>query len=88
MGHSKEPGRTPDSRQARGQSRLAEMDYRAWRKAAAQVLRDRHDLAWGVMHEGAWSRLYVKGLDPEEAADWARVYWDSNLSFSERLRRQ
>jgi hypothetical protein len=64
------------------------MDYRTWREAAAQVLQGRHNLAWGVMHEGAWSRLYVKGLNPEEAADCARVYWDSNLSFSERLRRR
>ena len=62
------------------------MDYRTWRKAAAQALQDRHDLAWTIMQEGAWMRLYVKGLNPEEAADWARE-WYSALSFSERLRR-
>jgi hypothetical protein len=84
MGHSKEPGHTPDSRQARVQSRLAEMDYRSWRKAAAQVVRNRDDLAWGIMHENAWIRLYVEGLSPEEAADWART-WHNSLSFSERL---
>jgi hypothetical protein len=47
---------------------LAEMDYRTWRKAAAQVLRDRYELSWGVMHEGAWIRLYVMGMEPDEAA--------------------
>ena len=66
---------------------IAEMDYRTWREAAAQVLQGRHNLAWGVMHEGAWSRLYVKGLNPEAAADWARTRHNS-LSFSERLRRR
>jgi hypothetical protein len=44
------------------------MDYRTWRKEAARVLRDRYDLAWDVMHEGAWMRLYVKGFDPDETA--------------------
>src|SRR5215211_8531986 len=71
-----------------GQGRLniAEMDYRSWRESAAQVLRDRHDLVWGVMHEGAWSRLYVKGCNPEQAAELARTYW-YNTSPSQRLQR-
>ncbi len=60
-------------------------DYRIWRDAAAQVLCDRHDLAWGIMHEGAWCRLYVKGFNPEKAAHWART-WHNSLSFSERVR--
>jgi len=45
------------------------MDYRTWREASAQALQDRYDLAWSVMHEGAWMRLYVKGMDPDEAAE-------------------
>jgi len=36
---------------------------------SARVLRDRYDLAWGVMHEGAWMRLYVKGMNPDQAAE-------------------
>jgi hypothetical protein len=89
MGHSKEPAHTPESRAAieTGNYRLdlAELEYRTWRKVAAQVLRNRDDLAWGILHENAWMRLYVEGLSPEEAADWARTRHNS-LSFSERLR--
>jgi len=90
MGHSEES--TPDSGKPikAGKYRLefAEMEYRTWRRVAAQILSGRDELAWGIMHENAWIRFYVKGLNPEEAADRARVYWHNDLSFSERLRRK
>jgi len=53
--------------------------------SVSHLLRNRDDLAWGILHENAWMRLYVEGLSPEEAADWARTRHNS-LSFSERLR--
>ena len=52
-------------------------DYATWRLGVAAELQRQHGIAFGILPEGGWMRLYVKGLSPEQAAsaDEIRKYY-------------
>jgi hypothetical protein len=43
-------------------------DYRAWKNGVATEMERLHCIAAGVIPEHVWTRFYVRGMSPEEAA--------------------
>ena len=62
-------------------------DYATWRRGVAAELQRQHGIAFDIIPEGGWMRLYVKGLSPEQAvsADEIRKYYAREPG--ERLRK-
>jgi hypothetical protein len=62
-------------------------DYATWRLGVAAELHRQHGIAFDIIPEGGWMRLYVKGLSPEQAAnaDEIRKYYAREPG--ERLRK-
>jgi len=44
-------------------------DYRAWKAGVATEMERLHSIAAGIIPEHVWTRLYVKGMTPEDAAN-------------------
>ena len=43
-------------------------DYRAWKAGVTTEMERLHGIAAGVIPEHVWTRFYVRGMSPEEAA--------------------
>ena len=71
----------------RGQGSTSTEDYATWRLGVAAELQRQHGIAFDIIPEGGWTRLYVKGLSPEQAvsADEIRKYYAREPG--ERLRK-
>jgi hypothetical protein len=61
----------------RWQGSTSAEDYATWRRGVAAELQRQHGIAFDIIPEGGWMRLYVKGLSPEQAAnaDEIRKYY-------------
>ena len=62
-------------------------DYTIWRTQVAKELHSQHGIALGIIPEGVWTRLYVKGMTPDEAAITPEVYNYVKREPGERLRK-
>jgi hypothetical protein len=74
---SAELGRDIPPASGRGQGSTSTEDYATWRRGVAAELQRQHGIAFDIIPEGGWMRLYVKGLSPEQAAnaDEIRKYY-------------
>jgi len=61
------------SRVARTAAPAAEPKYPVWKANAVKALRSAHQRAAVVTPERLWRQLYIRRLDPDEAAKLARV---------------
>jgi hypothetical protein len=52
-----------------------ESAYPAWKAEALKALQHQHDIAPGAIPERVWTNLFVRSLNPEEAAGRAEVYY-------------
>ena len=68
--------KTPTAEPATETALAADISFPAWRAAAVNALAEVHERAARVTHDGFWTRLYVRGLDPEEAAKAAAREYD------------
>lgn len=64
----------------------AEADYKEWLKLAAAELERRHDVKAGTIPTRVWTRLFIRGLSPQEAAEQAAVSAFNTRSAADRLR--
>ena len=73
--------------QRRRASTTSTEDYATWRLGVAAELQRQHGIAFDIIPEEGWMRLYVKELSPEQAAsaDEIRKYYA--LEPGERLRK-
>ena len=55
----------------------ADVPFAVWKAEALLALAKVHQHAVTATHNGFWTRLYVRGLDPEEAAQAAAREYDS-----------
>ena len=62
----KRPGRKPA---ARPKATTAPADYAAWKAQVATELERQHGISAGVIPEAVWTRFYVRGMTPEQAAN-------------------
>jgi hypothetical protein len=46
-------------------------DYRAWKADVATEMERQHGIAASIIPEHVWTRLYIKGLTPDQAANAA-----------------
>src|SRR5262249_2159288 len=46
----------------------ADVSFSTWKAAAVKALTKVHERAAVAMRDGYWTRLYVRGLDPDDAA--------------------
>ena len=51
--------------------------YPAWRTEATTELKRRHHIPAAAIPERVWSKLFVRGLDPQATADRAAIYYRS-----------
>jgi len=58
-------------RQSRTASRDAEPSYSVWKAAAVKALHRLHAPAAMVIRDGLWTRFYVRGFSPKQAAELA-----------------
>jgi hypothetical protein len=65
---------------------LAEVDYKEWAKRAAAELEQRHDIKAATIPTRVWTRLFIRGLSPQDAAEQAAVSAYNTRSAAERLR--
>ena len=49
-------------------------DYRAWKAGVATEMERRHGIAASIVPEHVWTKLYIKGLTPEQAAKAPEVH--------------
>ncbi|MET0720433.1 MAG: hypothetical protein ABWY64_06335 [Tardiphaga sp.] len=49
-------------------------DYRVWKAGVTTELQRLHGISAGIIPEHVWTRLYVKGMTPEDAANAPEVY--------------
>jgi hypothetical protein len=49
-------------------------DYKAWKVDVAMEMERRHGIAASVIPEHVWTRFYVRGLTPEDAAKTPELY--------------
>ena len=65
-------------RQSRTASRDAEPSYPVWKAAAVKALHRLHAPAAMVTRDGLWTRFYVRGFSPKQAAELAeREYYST-----------
>jgi hypothetical protein len=55
----------------------ADVPFPVWKAEALLALAKVHQRAVAATHDSFWTRLYVRGLDPEEAAQAAAREYDS-----------
>jgi hypothetical protein len=74
---SAESGRGVLAARSRRQGSTSTEDYATWRRGVAAELQRQHGIAFDIIPEEGWIRLYVKGLSPEQAAsaDEIRKYY-------------
>ena len=65
------------SRVARTAAPAAEPKYPVWKANAVKALRSAHERAAIVTPERLWTQLYIRRLDPTEAAKLAAREYDS-----------
>ena len=84
---SAESGGGVPAARGRWQGSTSTEDYATWRLGVAAELQRQHGIAFDIIPEGGWMRLYVKGLSPEQAvsADEIRKYYAREPG--ERLRK-
>jgi len=58
-------------RQSRGSALDPEPSYPAWRADAFRALQKLHWSAAAATRDGLWTKLYVRGFSPSEAAKYA-----------------
>jgi len=51
--------------------------YPAWRTEARTELERRHHIPAAAIPERVWSKLFVRGVDPQATADRAAIYYRS-----------
>ena len=61
-------------------------DYATWRGGVAAELQRQHGIAFDTIPEGGWTRLYVKGLSPEQAVSTDEIRKHYAREPGERLR--
>ena len=62
-------------------------DYATWRLGVAAELQRQHGIAFDIIPEEGWMRLYVKGLSPEQAANADEIWKYYAREPGERLRK-
>jgi len=56
----------------------AELPFPIWKADAVMALARLHERAPHATHDGYWTRLYIRGLDPDEAAMAAAREYDAS----------
>ena len=62
-------------------------DYKAWKAGVATEMERLHGIAASIVPEHVWTRLYVKGMSPEQAASIPEVRNYFTREPGERLRK-
>jgi len=62
-------------------------DYVAWRTQVAEELQRQHGIDLGVIPEAVWTRFFIRGLTPEQAANVPEIYNYVTREPGERLRK-
>jgi hypothetical protein len=71
----------------RAASTTSTEDYATWRLGVTAELQCQHGIAFDIIPEGGWTRLYVKGLSPEQAANGDEIRKHYAREPGERLRK-
>ena|SRR5215831_11664517 len=61
-------------------------DYAPWMAQAGAELQRRHDIKAATIPPRVWTRLFIKGLSPEQAAEQAAVSAYNTRSPGDQLR--
>ena len=62
-------------------------DYRAWKAGVAPEMERQHGIAASIIPEHVWTRLYIKGMTPEQAASASELQNYFTKDPGERLRK-
>ena len=62
-------------------------DYRAWKAGVADALERLHSISASIVPEHVWTRLYIKGMTPEQAASASEPQNYFTKDPGERLRK-
>ena len=62
-------------------------DYRAWKVDVAMEMERLHGISSSIVPEHVWTRLYIKGLTPEQAAKAPELHNYYTREPGERLAR-
>jgi hypothetical protein len=67
----------PKAKPAAEATPAADVPFPVWKAAAMEALANVHQRAAMITRDGFWRRLYVRGLDPGEAAKAAAREYDA-----------
>ena len=84
---SAESGGGIPATRGRWQGSTSTEDYAIWRLGVAAELQRQHGIAFDIIPEGGWTRLYVKGLSPEQAVSTDEIRKHYAREPGERLRK-
>jgi len=62
--------------------------FDAWQTRAETALEQTHGVTRGTIPNAEWTKLYIRNLSPEEAADAAERSAYNKRSHADRLRRR